>query len=90
MSTVRREDLFNRNGFPFRGLESALLVYRVKTLEELEALVASGEITESDIYRTRGNGSHRFPGRLPQYLFKAKSREEQVRETIMNNLGAGI
>jgi hypothetical protein len=91
---VTRDQLFTKHGFPIQGLRYVLDFYEefhgCKTLEDLQELVKKGEINEHDIYRIRGNGDKRQPGRLAQFLFGAKTREEQRRDEAILNAGAGI
>jgi hypothetical protein len=85
---VTRDQLFTKHGFPIQGLRYVLDFYEefhgCKTLEDLQELVKKGEINEHDI------GDKRQPGRLAQFLFGAKTREEQRRDEAILNAGAGI
>jgi hypothetical protein len=87
---VARDQLFSKSGHPCQGLRYCLDNFECKTLEELQAKVAAGDVSLREIYRIRGNGSEYNPGKLPQFLFGVPSRDEMVRQRILNNLGDGI
>jgi hypothetical protein len=63
----------------------------VVTLEDLKECAARNIITPEEIFRFRGMGHHRVPGKLPLYLFpQLKSHDEQKLEKAILFAGDGI
>lgn len=76
-------DLYCKSGRPIKGLENVQLAYchsyqslDFHALDQLKAMVKSGELTPRDIFRYKGNGSVTNPGRLARYLFDLPSGNE--------------
>ena len=81
---------FNKLKQPNATLERVFMAFNCHSLTQLREKCDAGEITLAELCRIRGCGSVKVPGLLAQYLFKVPSREEKQRESIWNNLGAGI
>lgn len=85
-----RECFHNRWNKPDATLERVLFAFDCQNLKQLKEKCDAGEITLWELCRIRGCGSVKVPGKLAQYLFGVKSREEVKKESILDNLGAGI
>lgn len=64
----------------------------ITTIEDLRSLAARGLITPSELFRFRGMGNKRQPGKLVLFVFEGqvKSREEQIKDKAILFAGDGI
>jgi hypothetical protein len=81
---------FNKLNQPNSTLERVFMAFNCHSLNQLQEKCNAGEITLWELCRIRGCGSVKVPGKLAQYLFGVKSREEKLKESVLENLGAGI
>lgn len=64
----------------------------IATIEDLRSLAARRFITPSELFRFRGMGNKRQPGKLVLFVFEGqvKSREEQIKDKAILFAGDGI
>lgn len=76
---VSKSDLYRKEGRPIRGLDYTLSEFGCDNLEQLVAMVETGEVTIEKFFRLhiKGNGSPSNPGRLARYIFKIKDRTDK-------------
>lgn len=81
---------YSKSGHAKRALENCLTSFKCSNLNELKQKCDAKEIGIWEVSRLRGCGSVQVPGQLMQYLFGLPSREAKIKESVLNNLGAGI
>jgi hypothetical protein len=76
---ISKSDLFNVSGRPIRGVTGVLSEYNCESIEQLEDMVASGELTFEKFFRRpyKGCGSKSSPGRLARFLFKIDKKQDK-------------
>jgi len=88
----------NRHGFlhqtPERLISHYAAVYperKIATPNDLRQLAIDGEIVPNDLFRFRGCGNKRQPGKIVLFCFPhLKSAAEQKMERINSAMGDGI
>lgn len=96
---IKESDFYSRHGFLkyHAGLSvsywnSIFPERSIKSPSDLRQLAREGEILPYDLYKLRGNGNARQPGKLVLFCFPdtVKSRPEQLREKAIAWQGDGI